>query len=300
MFRKTLEKLSASWQEKYIEGMDQTVDYYRQLQDVEYIWDVPFESQDGTRLAMDIFLPKGTGRAPYPVVLMVHGGGLFMGDRRMEMGICRHFALAGFLAASIEYRVFPEVNVCGAVLDLAGGMEAIGRTVSGYGGDPDRIYMVAESAGVYVAVCAVGTTCSGAVREAVGGRDPGINIRAMAAISGMFYVRRKDMVGMVVGGNIVPKDRKNEKYAVLLDMESDEIIRCLPPIFLVSSKGDFLRKYTLRYGDFLKEHKKEYRMIYYDRGKHLMHSFPSLAPELPESIAVDNMIVQWFMEHSTI
>lgn len=297
MFNKTLRKLSASWQEKYLESMDRAVEYYRQFDDVEYIWNVPFDGQDGARLAMDLFRPKGACPGPLPVVLMVHGGGFFMGDRRMETGICRHFARAGFLAASIEYRIFPEVDVRDAILDVASGMQAVGRTARDYGGDPNRVYLVAESAGVFAAVFAIAMTRSGAVRAALGGASPGVRIRAMAALSGMFYAKRKDLVGLVMSGNIIPKGSEGEKYARILDAERDDVVDALPPMFLVSSKGDFLRKYTLRYGDFLRERKKEYRLVYYDQGKDLPHAFPSLAPDKPESLAVDQMIVQWFFEH---
>lgn len=297
MFSTTLKKLSASWQKKYLKNMDETARYYKQYQDIEYIWDVPYAGQDGASLAMDLFRPKGRCDEPYPVVLMVHGGGLFMGDRRMEMGICRHFAQAGFLAASLEYRVFPEVDVRGVVLDLAGGMEEIWRTASRYGGDPDRIYLVAESAGVFAAIFAIAMTRSQTIREALGGRDPDVRIRAMAALSGMYYAKRKDLVGVVMKGNIIPKDSENEPYAKLMDAELDEVVDVLPPLFLVSSKGDFLRKYTLRYSDFLEEQGKEHRLLYFEKGKHLPHAFPSLAPDIPESVEVDQMIAQWFLEH---
>ena len=297
MLRKTLKIISTSWQKKYLEGMDQTASYYETFHDVEYIWNIPYNSQDGTGLLMDLFLPKDKGSGLFPVALMVHGGGLLMGDRRMEMGICRHFAQEGFLAASLEYRVFPEVDVRGAILDLAGGMEEIGRTVSNYHGDPERIYLVAESAGVYVSMFAAAMTQCGTITQAVGGRNPNIRIRAMAALSGMFYAKRKDLVGMVMAGNIIPKGRGDEEIAKRMDLESEEVAGSLPPMFLVSSKGDFLKKYTLRYADFLRNYQKEYRLEFYDQGKHLIHAFPSLAPEQPESIAVDQMIARWFLEH---
>ena len=289
--------MSDGWQKNYLEGMEQVVDRYKQLNDVEYIPDVPFESQDNVTLAMDIFRPWNAGKESLPVVLMVHGGGLLMGDRHMEMGICRNFAKAGFLSVSIEYRVFPESDIKGAVLDLAGGMEYIGRNASRYGGDADRIYLVCESAGVFASIFALSMIRSETVRKAFGGRSPDINIRAMAAQSGMFYVRRKDIVGMVMSGNVIPTRWGNRDFLKILDTEQEEILNSIPPVFLVSSKGDFLRKYTLKYSDFLKNNKKEYRLIYYDKAGHLPHAFCSLAPELPESIEVGKMIVSWFLEH---
>lgn len=297
MFKKTLQKFSRSWHEKYLQNMAQVVEYYKQFNDVEYIPEVPYKSQDGTALTMDIFRPATGYGQRYPVVMMVHGGGFLMGDKHMEMGISRHFAQSGFLSVSLEYRVFPEVDVKSVILDLAGGMEEVGKIASYYGGDPERCYVVSESAGVYAAIFAVSMNSSETVRQVIGGRNPGINIRAMAALSGMYYVNRKDLIGAVIGSNVIPKDWRKGELKNIMNLESKEIVNCLVPVFLVSSKGDFLRKYTLRYSKFLKEKDKEYKLVYYDREKKLTHAFPSLIPEIPESIAVDEMIVSWFHEH---
>lgn len=297
MFQKTIRKLSVSWQEKYLQSMDQLAEDDKQFHDVESMWDVPFESQDGTALAMNLFRPKRASPPSFPVVIMVHGGGFLMGDRRMETGICRHFAQAGFLSSSIEYRVFPEADIRSVVLDLAGGMEEIARIASDYGGDPDRVYLVAESAGVFASLYAVGMTRSDLIAKAFGGRNPGLHIRAMAALSGLFYVRRKDLIGLAMTDNVIPKDSSGAEYARLMNAESDEVVDCLPPMILVSSKGDFLKKDTLRYADCLKKHEKEHRLVYHDQAKHLGHAFASLTPELPESIAADQMIARWFFEY---
>lgn len=297
MFKKTLQKFSRSWHENYLQNMDRVVEYYKQFNDVEYIPDVPYQSQDGTALTMDIYRPAKSYGQRYPVVMTVHGGGFLMGDKHMEMGISRHFAQAGFLTVSLEYRLFPEVDARSAILDLAGGMEAVGKTASYYGGDPDRCYLVSESAGVYAAIFAISMNSSETVRQIIGGRITGLNIRAMAALSGMFYTNRKDLVGAVIGGNVIPKDWRKGELKNIMNLESNEIVNCLVPVFLVSSKGDFLRKYTLRYSEFLKEKEKEYRLVYYEKGKKLTHAFPSLTPDVPESIAVDEMIVSWFHEH---
>lgn len=260
MFGKTLAKLSRSWQEKYLKNTAQAMEYYRQFQDVDYEWDVPFKSKDGTSLLMDMFRPKGFSLSNCPAVLMVHGGGFFMGDRKMDLGLCRHFAKAGFVASSIEYRLFPEVDVRGVIADVIGGIEAL---------RPD--YIVASSAGVFAAILAI--------------RETSIKIRAIASLSGMFYSRRKDLVGLAMS-NIVPKN--------FADTESDEVVDSLPPMFLVTSKGDFLKKYTLRYADFLTRRGKVFELANYYKSKHLVHSFPSLMPEAPESIEVDTKIAEWF------
>ncbi len=58
-------------------------------------------------LDMDIYLPDGDARAKRPLLLMIHGGSFFIGNKEEpgQAGWCRHFASLGYVAASINYRL---------------------------------------------------------------------------------------------------------------------------------------------------------------------------------------------------
>ena len=58
-------------------------------------------------LEMDIYLPEGDLRETRPLLLMMHGGAFFIGNKE-ELGQaawCRYFASLGYVAASINYRL---------------------------------------------------------------------------------------------------------------------------------------------------------------------------------------------------
>lgn len=57
-------------------------------------------------LKMDIYEPMGDTAAHRPVVIVAFGGSFIAGDRTQMHDICRFFARKGYVAASIDYRLY--------------------------------------------------------------------------------------------------------------------------------------------------------------------------------------------------
>ena len=58
-------------------------------------------------LDMDIYLPEDDGSAKRPLLLMMHGGSFFVGNKeeKGQAGWCGYFASLGYVAVSINYRL---------------------------------------------------------------------------------------------------------------------------------------------------------------------------------------------------
>src|SRR5574344_94531 len=58
-------------------------------------------------LTMDIYLPKGDYLAQRPLLMLIHGGGFYIGDKADAPIVrwCTHFASLGYVVASINYRM---------------------------------------------------------------------------------------------------------------------------------------------------------------------------------------------------
>ena len=58
-------------------------------------------------LKMDIYQPAGDPSATRPLLLMMHGGAYWIGNKgeKGQVAWCRHFASLGYVAASIDYRL---------------------------------------------------------------------------------------------------------------------------------------------------------------------------------------------------
>lgn len=261
---------------------------------VEEYLDVPFQGAGGYPLAVDIFRAKDRGLRPLPVFIMVHGGGLVVGTRKLSRNFCENLAQRGFLVFAPEYRRVPEGDALQEIGDVYAALSFVAGALEAYGGDPSRVAIASESAGSFLSLYAVAATVSPVLRKAFGlALPPSICVRALACFSGMFYTARRDGVGLVYAKNIYGERKKDDAFMRFMDPEAPEVMNCLPPVFLVGSDADFMRSYTKRYAAALSRAEHPHMLIYYTDNKALTHAFPALKPELPESREVMDRLVEW-------
>ncbi len=259
---------------------------------LEYL-DIPFQGAEGVPLEVDIFRPKGRGLRPLPVVVMIHGGGLVVGTRKMSRTFCENLAERGFLIFAPEYRRATETNVFEEIGDVSAAFSFVSERIVEYGGDPDRVIVISESAGTFLSVYAIAAMGSPALREAFGLPAASLHVRALACFSGLFYTARRDGVGLVYSRNLYGEKRKDPSFIRYMDPECPEVMEHLPPVFLAGSDADFLRDYTKRYAAALRRAGHPCMLIYYEDNKMLTHAFPALKPELPESRDVLDKLLEW-------
>ena len=113
----------------------------------------PYENQ------LDVYLPKTPAARPAPVVVWVHGGGWYQGNKDLVVADkARKFIRSGFLFVSVNYRLSPRVTDPGSLApgrtmfpdqpnDVAAAIGWVDENISGFGGDPDRLVLMGHSAG---------------------------------------------------------------------------------------------------------------------------------------------------------
>lgn len=258
-------------------------------------FNVPFSGRDGNGLTMDIYRLKETDEDKLPVIVIVHGGGLFAGHPIMERGAAEMFARLGYLVFVPSYRLLTEADACGEISDVCAALDFAGEELVRRGGDPERVFAVAESAGAFLTEYAVAMQRSGKLREVTGCEPSATEIRAIAFVSGMFYTTRKDLLGLVYPEEIYGERRKDKEFMDYMDPENKEVITNLPPSILTTSKNDFIRGYTIKYAEALGRNGIINRLVYYaEWNKKLVHAFVTIYPELPESKDAADKIDAWF------
>ncbi len=266
---------------------------HRIPEDVQEYLDVPYQGAGGVPLAVDIFRAKRPEPRPLPVVIMIHGGGPVVGTRKMSRTFCENLAEQGFLVFASEYRRMTETDVFQEMEDVLSAFTFVSGKLTEYGGDPDRVVVVSESAGSYLSVYAVAAMGSATLRMVFGLPPVALRVRALACFSGFFYTTRKDVVGLTYGRNLYGDRRKDPSFIRYTDPECPEVMEHLPPVFLVGSEADFLRNYTKRYAAALREAGHPCTLIYYEDNRELTHAFPALKPGIPESKDVLDKLVKW-------
>lgn len=263
---------------------------------VEYR-DIPYFNRNGKKLLMDIFKPDVDELTELPIIVNIHGGGLITGNKNNSEGFCRLLAKRGYLVFSLEYRLVPAVKVYEQIDDVCAGMDCIGSKLIDFNVDINRIYMVAESAGAYLALYTATMKNSKKLQEAIGYKPTRMRFKALGLISGMFYTTRNDALGLFLSHAFYGNDEKSKKIGIYTNPENPEIIYNIPPTYLVTSKADILERYTLDFAGELGNKGIEHHLRHMGSYKNLLHAFPVIRPDLPESSRVADEIVAWFESH---
>ncbi len=266
-------------------------------ENVEEISDIPYINRHGIPLAMDITKPKVDDNTELPVVITIHGGGLVAGDRKISRPFSLELAKRGYLVFSIEYRLAPRANVAEEFDDVCAGMDFVGQKLVDFNVDFTRIFLVAESAGAFLATYVAAMKRSRKLQDAIGYKPTNMVFRGIGLISGMFYTRKKDPLGMILAEQLYGDKFYDHAFMQFMDPEHPEIVRNLPPAFLITSRGDFLNRYTLDYHEALKKAGRRSHLVYYGE-ESLGHAFPTMQTNVPQSQdAIDRMLA-WFEQEA--
>ncbi len=104
------------------------------------------------RHRLDLHLPPLRSRTPWPVVMFFHGGGFVGGEknvagRLIHGNVADTFACNGMIGINATYRLAPTAKWPEAARDVGGALAWARANIGAYGGDPQRIFAMGQSAG---------------------------------------------------------------------------------------------------------------------------------------------------------
>jgi len=152
----------------------------------EVIRDISYAGDGGHRhQKLDLYLPEEVGEKPKPVFVLIHGGSWSAGDKANSdfIGLKAPWLIkSGYLVASVNYRLSPEVMHPGHIEDVCKAIGWLEKNISLHGGDPQRLYLLGYSASAHLAALAVVDN----VRLQEAGVDPSV-IRGAVLLDGAGY-----------------------------------------------------------------------------------------------------------------
>lgn len=262
---------------------------------VAEIQNIPYIQDQKPCHQMNIYYPKHAGDR-LPVIVNVHGGGLLMGNKELNRLFSAKMSEMGFLVFCIDYPLVPDVEIYQVFSDISTAMDEIDGLLDNYNGDRDHIYLVGDSAGAYLITYLTAMQRCDSVAAAAGVTPPNLPVKALGLISGMFYTRKRDQIGMFLTGWIYGREWRKHPFRQYMNPEHPDIVRNLPPCFLVTAGEDYLRNYTLQFYRTLRANNVSCKLADCPRDKRLTHAFCVLFPEFPESRRINKQMADYLRQ----
>ena len=143
MTREEIKKNRIAWAEsdrKRDSGLEEPKDVTI-LRNLAYAEDALTEHQ------LDVYYPSGAEGKNLPVLINVHGGGWFYGDKELYSYYCCHLASKGFAVVNFNYRLAPQNKYPAAIEDVAYLIRYIHENAGVIHLDMEKFYMLGDSAG---------------------------------------------------------------------------------------------------------------------------------------------------------
>lgn len=116
------------------------------------------------RNRLDLYLPLNRDGLK-PVVIFVTGGAWIIGYKAWGSFLGQQLAERDIIVACLDYRNFPQGTISDMILDVSQGIAFVCSHIIQYGGDPNRIYLMGQSAGAHISSC---TLLHQAIKESRG------------------------------------------------------------------------------------------------------------------------------------
>ncbi|KAK6129077.1 hypothetical protein DH2020_037190 [Rehmannia glutinosa] len=109
---------------------------------------------DQPRNRLDLYLPTNSDDLK-PVVIFVTGGAWIIGYKAWGSFLGLQLAERDIIVACLDYRNFPQGTISDMVNDVCQGIAFIFNNIVEFGGDPNKIYLMGQSAGAHISACAL-------------------------------------------------------------------------------------------------------------------------------------------------
>lgn len=187
---------------------------------------------------LDVYYPDGTA-APLPTIVSIHGGGYVYGSKEIYRRYGMDMAKRGFAFVNFNYRLAPGWKFPTPLADTNAVMQWVVKNAARYHLDPERIFLVGDSAGAQLASQYAAMWANPVYAALFSLKLPRITIRALGLNCGLYDMAqrasepRKGLHLDYLGRDLTPED---PRFRVLESIGSN-----YPPAFVTTSCEDFLR-----------------------------------------------------------
>ena len=193
---------------------------------------------------LDVYRPRGAEGQRLAVIVSVHGGGWVYGNKERYQYYCMDLARRGFAVVNFTYRLAPEHKFPASLEDTNSVFAWVLSNGAQYGFDAANIFAVGDSAGahclgLYAGLCTNPTFAARFPFTPPAGFAP----KAIALNCGAYVIDltsgTTDDLTKSLMADFLPQGGTRD------ELEAINVLGCVtekyPPVFLMTSTGDFLR-----------------------------------------------------------
>ncbi len=205
--------------------------------DVEQFKDLSYGPY-GEENLLDVYRPADRKGEALPVIVSIHGGGFFYGDKELYRFYCMHLAQFGFAVVNFNYRLSPIHHFPAPLEDTLGVMNWISANAGQYGIDKSKLFLVGDSAGAQLSANYSAIYSNPDFAKAYGFTHPAdVKLLGVSLACGLY-----DLLASMEGGDeMIPDylgpdyDPEDTRFKLL-----DYVTADYPPAYVFSCPNDFL------------------------------------------------------------
>ena len=245
---------------------------------------------------LDVYRPRQAGGIQLPVIVSVHGGAWVYGDKTRYQYYCMSLAQHGFAVVNFSYRLAPEFKFPASLEDCNLVFTWVLDHAEEYGLDPERVFAVGDSAGghllgLFLALC----TDPAFRKEFPFAPPPSFVPKGVAMNCGYYrFTGDGDEQTAALLADLLPQ-RGTQRELRQIDVLSHVNSR-FPPVFVMTSTGDFLQDQALMLAKVLVQHSVPFVFRFYGDALHRLEHVFHCNVRSPEGIRCNQDECDFFKE----
>ncbi|MBU5593837.1 alpha/beta hydrolase [Amphibacillus sp. MSJ-3] len=262
---------------------------------VKEIINIPYIDDGMESHLLDIYYPENT-TDKLNVIINIHGGGFICGSKEVNRIFNKYMAKRGFVVVSVNYSLIDgKVRFKDIISDLFTAIHWVYNNISDYYGNKDHIYLYGDSAGATLTLMVASIANSQELLDTYAVEAfPFKQFKALAVISPS--IGSMNPMGYLVAPSyreFLRDDYGKENY----DLYFPDVFvpENYPPVYILTAKGDFLRKDAHKIEKLLSENNIPCELT--DREEKLGHTFCFQNPYRQESIEAADAIERFFKKN---
>ena len=272
---------------------------FKDEENVVYQKDIPYAEGGVPQRLLNIYKPKDA-EGKLPVIIDIHGGGWWYGDKELNRFYDQWLASQGFAVVGFSYRLAPHATFNMQVEDVFALFNKVIELADKQGFDLNNAFLTGDSAGGHLASVAINILHNPKLKELFG-VDSKISFRAVNFTCGALYPSSMMVAPMgLFFRDVLGKGYKKSPYFKAFDFDSSTPCPMVP-CTLISGSKDFLRNMTKRAFAELQEKGADCEMYFTekceDENYRPEHVYNILYPKNKEALDVNGKMIAFFKKH---